>query len=226
LPSGNSVCKLRMAVNTARQGTATSGQWDRTGRNYFDVTVLGRSGREGVARYLSRGLRPMPRRRPPRVARNGMPRTAPKRQAVGDHPPRTRNSWAAARGGGGRRWRRAPRRRLRTCRQRSHADVGADRRRRRHPVSELRTDRTWPEPDRRARPARSAAAPGGDKTGGKRKICHFCKDKVEEVDYKNANAPPALTISEKGKIRSRRHHRRLPPSPETRLAVAIKRAPR
>ena len=52
LPSGNSVCKLRMAVNT-RVKDRDSGQWtDRP--NYFDVTVWGGQG-ESVARYLSRG---------------------------------------------------------------------------------------------------------------------------------------------------------------------------
>jgi single-strand DNA-binding protein len=52
LPSGNSVCKLRMAVNT-RIKDRDSGQWtDRP--NYFDVTVWGGQG-ESVARYLSRG---------------------------------------------------------------------------------------------------------------------------------------------------------------------------
>ena len=52
LPSGNSVCKLRMAVNT-RVKDRDSGQWtDKP--NYFDVTVWGGQG-ESVARYLSRG---------------------------------------------------------------------------------------------------------------------------------------------------------------------------
>ena len=52
LPSGNSVCKLRMAVNT-RVKDRDSGQWtDRP--NYFDVTVWGGQG-ESVAKYLSRG---------------------------------------------------------------------------------------------------------------------------------------------------------------------------
>ena len=78
----------------------------------------------------------------------------------------------------------------------------------------------------RARPTSKTSTkrrgPGGDKTGGKRKICHFCKDKVEEVDYKNANALRRY-ISEKGKIRSRRitgacrRH-------QNQVAVAIKRA--
>jgi small subunit ribosomal protein S18 len=38
---------------------------------------------------------------------------------------------------------------------------------------------------------------------GKRKSCHFCRDKVEQVDYKNI-ALLRRYISEKGKIRSRR----------------------
>ena len=38
---------------------------------------------------------------------------------------------------------------------------------------------------------------------GKRKSCHFCRDKVAEIDYKNL-AQLRRYISEKGKIRSRR----------------------
>ncbi len=50
-PSGTSVCKLRVAVNT-RQKDA-SGQWvDKP--NYFDVTVWGNQG-ESCAQYLSKG---------------------------------------------------------------------------------------------------------------------------------------------------------------------------
>ena len=57
---------------------------------------------------------------------------------------------------------------------------------------------------------------------GRRKSCFFCKDKVEEVDYKNYNQLRRY-ISEKGKIRSRRitgacrRHQR-------QVAVAVKRA--
>ena len=56
----------------------------------------------------------------------------------------------------------------------------------------------------------------------RRKSCFFCKDKVEEVDYKNYNQLRRY-VSEKGKIRSRRttgacrRHQR-------QVAVAIKRA--
>ena len=37
----------------------------------------------------------------------------------------------------------------------------------------------------------------------RRKPCLFCKDKIEEIDYKNANQLRRY-VSEKGKIRSRR----------------------
>jgi small subunit ribosomal protein S18 len=62
-------------------------------------------------------------------------------------------------------------------------------------------------------------SPGGQ---ARRKSCFFCKEKVEEVDYKNFNQLRRY-MSEKGKIRSRRitgacrRHQR-------QVAVAIKRA--
>ena len=58
--------------------------------------------------------------------------------------------------------------------------------------------------------------------GGRRKSCYFCKDKIDEVDYKNYNQLRRY-ISEKGKIRSRRitgacrRH-------QEQVAVAVKRA--
>ena len=67
-----------------------------------------------------------------------------------------------------------------------------------------------------ARKRPSSAAPG------RRKSCHFCKDKVQEVDYKNVNQLRRY-ISEKGKIRSRRitgacrRH-------QVQIAQAVKRA--
>src|SRR4029079_15697949 len=52
LPSGNSVCKLRIAVNSRRKDGA-SGEWvDKP--NYFDVTVWGAQG-ENYSTYLSKG---------------------------------------------------------------------------------------------------------------------------------------------------------------------------
>src|SRR5262245_42399620 len=51
LPSGTSVCKLRIAVNSRRKDQ--SGEWvDKP--NYFDVTVWGAQG-ENCANYLSKG---------------------------------------------------------------------------------------------------------------------------------------------------------------------------
>ena len=52
LPSGMSVCKLRVACNTRRKDN-TTGEWtDKP--NYFDVTVWGAQG-ENCARFLSKG---------------------------------------------------------------------------------------------------------------------------------------------------------------------------
>ena len=52
LPSGTSVCDLRIACNTRRKDSA-SGEWvDKP--NYFNVKVWGAQG-ENAARYLSKG---------------------------------------------------------------------------------------------------------------------------------------------------------------------------
>ena len=57
---------------------------------------------------------------------------------------------------------------------------------------------------------------------GRRTPCYFCKEKIEEVDWKNFNQLRRY-VSEKGKIRSRRitgtcrRHQR-------QVAVAVKRA--
>ena len=67
--------------------------------------------------------------------------------------------------------------------------------------------------------SRKRGAPTGP---GRRKSCFFCKDKVDEVDYKNINQLRRY-ISEKGKIRSRRitgacrRH-------QVQVATAVKRA--
>jgi single-strand DNA-binding protein len=52
LPGGNSVCKLRIAVNTRKKDRDTN-QWSDN-PNYFDVTVWGAQG-ENVAKYLQKG---------------------------------------------------------------------------------------------------------------------------------------------------------------------------
>lgn len=51
LPSGMSVCSLRIACNTRRKGS--SGEWEDK-PNYFDVTVWGAQG-DNCARYLAKG---------------------------------------------------------------------------------------------------------------------------------------------------------------------------
>ncbi len=74
-------------------------------------------------------------------------------------------------------------------------------------------------PKGKTQPRRRPAAAGG---GGRRKSCYFCKEKIDEVDYKNYNQLRRY-ISEKGKIRSRRitgacrRH-------QEQIAVAVKRA--
>jgi single-strand DNA-binding protein len=52
LPSGMSVCSLRLACNTRRKNNST-GEWEDK-PNYFDVTVWGAQG-ENCARFLAKG---------------------------------------------------------------------------------------------------------------------------------------------------------------------------
>src|SRR5258707_9615629 len=73
-----------------------------------------------------------------------------------------------------------------------------------------------------AQKAPARKRPSSSSAPGRRKSCHFCKDKITEVDYKNVNQLRRY-ISEKGKIRNRRitgacrRHQR-------QVAVAVKRA--
>jgi small subunit ribosomal protein S18 len=59
-------------------------------------------------------------------------------------------------------------------------------------------------------------------TGGRRKSCHFCRDKVDTIDYKDFQSLRRY-LSDRGKIRSRRitgacrRH-------QSQLANAVKRA--
>jgi small subunit ribosomal protein S18 len=69
---------------------------------------------------------------------------------------------------------------------------------------------------------RKRRRPGPPQSQTRRRNCFFCREGIEEVDYKNYNQLRRYT-SEKGKIRSRRitgacrRHQR-------QVAVAIKRA--
>jgi small subunit ribosomal protein S18 len=73
----------------------------------------------------------------------------------------------------------------------------------------------------RAKPTRRREKKGGPGSG-RRKPCQHCRDKVEQVDYKDV-ASLRKFISEKGKIRSRRitgacrRH-------QDQIATAVKRA--
>ena len=74
----------------------------------------------------------------------------------------------------------------------------------------------------REKPQQQRKRPGGPQGGPKRRNCFFCKEKIEEIDYKNVNQLRRY-ISEKGKIRSRRisgacrRH-------QVQVATAVKRA--
>lgn len=78
-------------------------------------------------------------------------------------------------------------------------------------------------PKQRGRqPTRRREGRRGPPTGGRRKPCQFCRDKIDVVDYKDVGAL-RRAMSDKGKIRSgritgacRRHQRQ--------LATAVKRA--
>ena len=78
------------------------------------------------------------------------------------------------------------------------------------------------EADRRRTASGASGRPWRGPPADRRKSCFFCKDKVDEIDYKNINQLRRY-ISEKGKIRSRRitgacrRHQR-------QVAVAVKRA--
>jgi small subunit ribosomal protein S18 len=74
--------------------------------------------------------------------------------------------------------------------------------------------------DRRQQQGRKR--PGSTTAPIRKRACYFCKEKIDEIDYKNANQLRRY-VSEKGKIRSRRitgacrRHQR-------QVAVAVKRA--
>src|SRR5687768_11851392 len=72
----------------------------------------------------------------------------------------------------------------------------------------------------RSRPTRRREKPGG--RGSRRKPCIFCKDKIDQVDYKDVTTLKKF-VSDRGKIRSRRitgacrRH-------QNQVATAVKRA--
>ena len=134
LPSGTSVGRLRLAVNTRRKNGQT-GEWEEK-PNYFDVTVWGAQA-ENCAQYLAKG-RPVADRRAPRVARV--------------HDP----GRPEAPGGRGDRRERAVPRLTRAERQRGGSRRRADRQPRRA------TPATSTHPCRQGRPATTTSRSEGD----------------------------------------------------------------
>ena len=204
-PSGTAVCKLRLAVNT-RQKDGQTGEWgDKP--NYFDVTVWGNQG-ESCAQYLAKG-------RPVGVDgrldwREWEAQDGTKRQAVEIIADSVQflGSRGDGEGGGERQFvpAGATTERERRLRQRQ---------RRRHSLLMARSDRD--QKDRQGSRRRQPM-----ERPGRRRPCYFCKEKIDEVDWKNFNQLRRY-VSEKGKIRSRRitgtcrRHQR-------QVAVAVKRA--
>ena len=202
-PSGTAVTTLRIAVNDR----VKRGEDWQDAAYYFDVTVWGRTA-ENCAQYLAKG-------RPVGVQgkltwREWDAQDGTKRQSVevvADNVQFLGGREAAARAAGSSSCRPAPRRARPPTSPRLRPTTTF--RSRRAQMAQPKTQQT------RKRPGSSLAP-------GRRKSCLFCKDKVEEVDYKNLNQLRRY-ISEKGKIRNRRitgacrRHQR-------QVAVAVKRA--
>ena len=71
------------------------------------------------------------------------------------------------------------------------------------------------------KPVRRRDRKGGP-SGGRRKPCPYCKDKIEHVDYKDDDGLNRF-VSEQGKIRSRRITGACRPH-QSQIARAVKRA--
>ena len=204
-PSGTAVCKLRLAVNTRRKDGQT-GEWARQAE-LLRRHRLGQPGRELRAVPLQGP--PGRGRRPPRLARVGRPgrHQAPGGRDHRRHRPVPRQPRQDDEGGGQPQF-------VPAARSRPTTPTSAA-------APPTTTSRSDGRSSRRQRQQRRAAgrAPGGPI---RKRNCFFCKEKVDEVDYKNINQLRRY-ISEKGKIRSRRitgacrRHQR-------QVAVAVKRA--
>ena len=172
-------------MNTRRKDAAT-GEWTEK-PNYFDITVWGNQG-ENCAQYLSKG-------RPVGVDgrlewREWEAQDGSKRQAVEVIADTVQFLGGRGEGGGdSRSTSRRPRPRRPTPTS-APQPTTTSRSRRSDGSEDRQEDRQGRQGGRkRARPARSGAS-----------RCFFCKDKIEEIDYKNVNQLRRY-ISEKGKIR-------------------------
>ena len=203
IPSGTAVLELGLAVNGRQQDEA--GNWvDKP--NFFDVKVYGRQA-ETLAQHLQKGRRiGIDGRLDWRSweAQDGTKRSKVDVVAQNVQFLDSRSDGeVAARAAAG------------TSRATSLRPPATSRRPRPTTTSRSRRRRMAAKTQPRKRAADRDA-------GGRRKSCHFCKDKIAEVDFKNANQLRRY-ISEKGKIRNRRmtgacrRHQR-------QVAVAVKRA--
>jgi len=77
-------------------------------------------------------------------------------------------------------------------------------------------------PSPRPKPRREKKSEAGAADPSRRRSCSFCKEKIDEVDFKDFPALRRL-VSEKGKIRSRRITGACPRH-QNQVAVAVKRA--
>ena len=205
LPSGSPVLQMGLAVNGRQKDEG--GNWiDKP--NFFDIKVFGNQA-EMLAQHLSKGRR---------VGIDGRldwssweAQDGSKRSRSRSSRSRCSSSTAAAKAAESASTFRG-RHRSRSLRLRPVE------RRRRHPLLEP----TKESQDRWHEQTKGRRRPPGGGPPTRRKSCYFCKDKVDQVDYKNTNQLRRY-ISEKGKIRSRRitgacrRH-------QEQVAVAVKRA--
>ena len=220
LPSGTSVCELRSPATPAARTTRT-GEWEDK-PNYFNVKVWGAQG-ENAARFLSKG-------RPVAIDgrlewREWEAQDGAKRQAIDIIADSVQflGSRDDTSGGGGVRaatgapgaatsrstsgisspHRSAPAAATTTFRSRSSqpARPSICSRQPRSNSTPTQRGKQW-QRHGRGKPARRREKRSGP-GGGRRKPCQHCRDKIEQVDYKDV-ASLRKFISEKGKIRSRR----------------------
>jgi single stranded DNA-binding protein len=180
-PNGAAVVKFRVAVN--RRYKDEAGNWKDGETSYFSVNAW-RSLAENSAETLTRGTRVLV------TGRLQM------------------RSWETQEGTSARWWRSRPTRSARACvgRPRRSSVRAAPAATGRPPRSALprQTRRHhWMPPKTKKRPAKREKDDKGWQKKQKRKICIFCKDKIEFVDYKDTMLLRKF-VSDRGKIRARR----------------------
>ena len=111
--------------------------------------------------------------------------------------PRASSSWAAATAAAAAATRRS------SCPRAPPARAPTSRRPPPTTTSRSRRRQQWHSRSNAKERSTSRRRPPAERGQPRRRNCRFCRDKVEEVDYKNIPTTPPF-ISEKGKIRSRR----------------------